>query len=392
MTKNFKIVFVTIFTATLAVAVYVFFSVGKENPTTQESPNSNASLSNFYECSDSNVKVSLESLDCVRESLEDIAISGDVTMSLSLLEELVSKDPAYTAACHGWAHSIGFASAKSTPMDDLFSITWDKCTYGFYHGVQSFYLGSMDSLNDVQVFYDKVCTPAPNFPDKDRFSIECAHLVGHFIADLSTSRLNTGFDACFNIVSNNGASGSCIDGLIMRFAEFVDLENGGTETFAEQSFDVSSFDSVSFFGGELPEALNFLYLVCSDLPISSESTCAKRMPILVFRLAERDMIDASLYDKWKVVHSFCESFNSSIIDQCFEGVGVAALNMSGWAPDVLVEACTAGDSGEGAASCIKAVALAFAYNNPSSSAMNAFCQFTPPALLEPCIQGFNSGL
>jgi hypothetical protein len=399
MSKNFKIFFVFLLLSLLVVIFSVILVSYNSNSTQYPQPPTHSvndvydnALSDFYECSSPNVTISLDSLSCVRESLEVIAKSGETSKSLSLLEGLVSEDPAYTAACHGWAHSIGFAAAESNSLPELFAISWPNCTYGFYHGVQSFHLKSMDSLDDINVFYDKICTPDSNFYDKDRFIAQCSHLLGHFVADLASSSLTKSINSCFELTGYVGAPASCADGVIMRFAEFVDLENGGEDTFTEQSFDVSSFDSVSFFGGRIPDVLPSLMSLCLDLPKSSELTCAKRIPTLVFRLAERDLVDSSLRDKWSVVHSFCEGFSSDATTQCFEGIGIAALNMSGWSPEILLEACTSGKSFSGNSSCVQAVALAFAYNNPSSSPEESFCKFVPSALLPPCVKGFNSGL
>ena len=352
-------------------------------------------VENFRKCSDPGVTVSLDSMNCSRESLESIAKAGDVELALSLLEDVVKVDPAYVAACHGWSHSIGLAAAASPAyptIDSLFDISWPNCTYGFYHGVQSFYLESMDSLDNASSFYDLVCTPSDSFPFKEQFSSECGHLVGHFIADLSVNDPYTGFDSCLSL--GDIRDSACIDGLLKRFAEFIDLENGGSDVFVDQNFDISSFDSLSFFNGSAPEVLSTIKEFCDELPRGPETTCAKRTPAVAFRLLERDFKDSSLEDKWRIVHDFCSSFSSNLQGQCFEGIGVMALNMSGWDPDVLIEACTYNSdfSSLGAASCVKAVALAFGYNNPSSSADEAFCKFVPSPLLEPCREGFAAGV
>lgn len=352
-------------------------------------PPSNPSLvSKFKACTDESVKITTDSMNCAKDSLVELASTGFVSDSLSLLEQTVSKDPAYTAACHGWAHSIGLAAASSNSYSSEFvlGLHWPNCTYGFNHGVQSFFFKDMDSVKDAEVFYSSVCAPIVNESSMDKYN-SCIHLFGHFVADLVASDPAMGFDACSSI---SGDSSYCIDGLIMRFAEFIDLENGGSDTFTEQSFDVSSFDSRATWGDSVVEVSGLLSSYCLELEGRDRVTCAKRAPAVLARALQRDnpgMLDT----KWPVVYDFCHGLDAAVREYCFEGIGIIALNMSGWAPEVLVQACDF-SLGAGSVPCVKAVARAFAYNNPTASADEAFCKFVASELIDSCREGFASGL
>ena len=368
----------------LLISGFTLFTINLSNSVSSERD----LVATFNTCTNVGKGITLDSMNCARDSLVNLASKGFVSDSLQLLEQVVSKDPAYTAACHGWAHSIGFAAASSDEYSSDFVLTldWPNCTYGFNHGVQSFFFQDMKSISDVELFYSKVCAPILNSNNIDKYN-SCIHLFGHFVADLVASDPETGFKACSSI---SGDSSYCVDGLIMRFAEFIDLENGGDDTFAEQSFDISSFNSREVWGDSYNDVVRLLSRYCSSLSDGSKITCAKRSPAVLVRALQRE--DAGLLDiPWGVVYDFCNGLDSTVRDYCFEGIGIIALNMSGWDVNVLIKACEY-SLGVGSIPCVKAVARAFAYNNPSSTPDEAFCNFVDSKLLTHCRDGFNSGL
>jgi hypothetical protein len=324
-------------------------------------------------------------MNCAKNALASLAASGSLRESLDLLTNVVSVDNAYTASCHGWAHSIGEAAAASGvyDYDFLLSVNWPNCTYGLHHGIQSFFLKDLQVLDDSLFFYNKVCFPLKD-SDPDKY-FSCMHLFGHFIADLAVSDPSLGLNACESVPSYS----SCVDGLMMRFAEFIDLEQGGESTFVEQEFDASSFSSVKVWGADFPKSSSKVFSLCASLESSTKVACVLRSPAVVFRLAERDFPEASPSYRWGRVHEFCLQFDFTLQESCFKGIGIIALNMSGWQDDVLIEACQAGP---GAVDCIKAVAQAFAFNNPKADPDDIFCSKVPASLLVPCRTGFASGL
>lgn len=316
--------------------------------------------------------------DCVKELLMRNVSLGKYGLALGQLRYASDADPIIAAGCHGYAHDMGLkVFEQGMPIFEIYKLGWNDCKMGFPHGAQIGASASMTRDNVAQEF-EKLCFPLSEFGE--RAVGECAHLTGHTIADLWIEDIASGISSCGSI--GEEYFNFCINGLIMRYAELIDL--------ARISKDPQAMELVNtVWGYSLDEQLKTMTNVCSnDLEGSASAVCANSIPSLgaaLWRDSETNIID------WVSVHKICEAFTPGSPEEeyCQKGIGAATISYITLPHELVLEAC---DQGKGYDNCVHTVANAIASHNPGGNPDELICSKVKKTAYSKCIEGFTQGV
>lgn len=226
---------------------------------------------------------------------------------------------------HNIAHGFG---------EDLFAVegvdgaTVCDSRYGFgcYH---QFFLSAVSAQGiDVVDTLDEVCI------DKNGFGGQgCQHGIGHGLVQyFGHSRLNEALDVCSRLAWQEPLFG-CQSGVFMEY-NFPSIVEGVTEEGAGNKY--SDDDP---------------YHPCNVAPEKFKYACFYSLPEWWSRGADLD---------YRTMGQLCEEISvKKYSDICYKGVGLDAVQLSGFNPDGAIEMCSLMPSKEGIAFCRAGVKWAF---------------------------------
>lgn len=361
---------------------FVLFSFSKETPypkLAEEVPVAQPSgqdLNDIQNCLDNPAGAALT--DCVKDLLMRNISLGKYGLALGQLRYASEADPIIAAGCHGYAHDMGLqVFEQGMPIFEIYKLGWNDCKMGFPHGAQ---MGASTSMtqDNINEEFMKLCSPLNEFGE--RAVGECAHLTGHTIADLWIDNVSKGINSCQSI--GDKYFNFCVNGLIMRYAELIDL--------ARISKDPEAMKIVTnTWGNALDRQLETMTSVCSnELSGSASAVCANSIPSLgaaLWRDPDNDLID------WASVHKICLAFTPGSPEEeyCQKGIGAATISYITLPHELVLDAC---DKGNGYANCVHTVANAIASHNPKGDPDELICSKVKETAYDKCIEGFIQGV
>lgn len=369
----------------LAIALltfFVYYSSGQKTPyptTAAEVPvvvPSGQSELEIEECLASEEDYAMT--ECVKNLLMRNVSLGNYGLALGQLRYAADNNYIIAAGCHGYAHDMGLkAFEQGMPIIEIYKLGWNDCKMGFPHGAQIAASSTMNRSNIAEEF-SALCDPLREFGE--RAVGECAHLTGHTIADLWLEDVSSGVKACSETGDNYFSF--CVNGLIMRYAEIIDL--------AKISKDEESLRIVAaVWGDNFDSQLKTMTELCSqDLGPAAAPVCANSIPNLgavLWRDPTTDLID------WKRIHLLCENFpqESPEREYCQKGIGASAISYITLPHELVLEACAAGG---GYNNCVHTVANAIASHTPDGDPHELICRKVEKNAYDACLEGFSQGV
>lgn len=308
---------------------------------------------------------------CVQDLAELAGKQGRIGSGLAILRYGSEKNQSLTGKCHNETHGLGRRALElGASLDDVYSVSFADCRFGFYHGALEKHTESLELVR-LEAELPSLCAP---FGDETSAATgECVHVLGHFVFDRTQPDVASGIAVC-QVLPQEQLQARCVDGLLMQA---IDLVRGAVGDPTNEHRELL----VNVWGAESAVQQQRVSDICSSLANG---------PLVYTCYTNASQALAVLWSfDYVKVQGFCEDLDSSWRQPCFEGIAASGFTGLDWDVEKIAGACHAGTSPD-TRHCMRTLAFTFALQGTDAQ-REIVCSFARDYERDDCAAGLSEG-